>query len=72
VGLTKKELVVLRLRAEGLTQAAVAKRLHITQSAVSCFEHNAHGKLLDAQETLAAAETLRVTVPEKYHRGVRR
>jgi transcriptional regulator len=72
VGLTAKELVVLRLRAEGLTQVAVARRLHITQSAVSRFEHNAYDKLADAQETLAAAKTLRVTVPDKYHRGVRR
>jgi transcriptional regulator len=56
VGLTEKEITVLQLRGQGLTQVEVAKRLKISQAAVSDFEKNAHRKLLDAQEMLDYAK----------------
>jgi len=55
---TKKELEVLALRSDGLTQAAVAKRLGISQAAVSTFERTARAKFSDANETLRVAKLL--------------
>jgi transcriptional regulator len=72
VALTEKEVAVLRLRSQGLTQADVAKRLKISQAAVSDFESNAYHKLLDAELMLEEAKDLNVKMPAKYRRGVRR
>lgn len=58
MGLTEKEIVVLQLRAQGLTQTDVARRLAISQAAVSNFEQNARRKLDDAQRTLQLARDL--------------
>lgn len=60
MGLTEKEKQVLQLRKQGLTQVEVAKRLKISQAAVSDFEKNARQKLLEAEETLAFAKELGV------------
>ena len=64
--LTKKELDVLTLRQEGLTQTSVAKRLKITQAAVSKFEHNAKQKILDAQRTVHLAKQLGIAANDDY------
>lgn len=56
--LTKREEDVVRLRAQGLTQADVAKRLSVSQAAVSGFEKNARRKIIDAHETLALASRI--------------
>ena len=58
--LTDKEIKVLELRKQGLTQVEVAEKLGITQAAVSNFEKNAHRKISDAEETLKIAEDLGV------------
>ncbi len=60
MGLTEKEIVVLQLRAQGLTQTDVAKRLAISQAAVSNFEQNAKRKLEDATRTLQLARDLKL------------
>ena len=56
--LTRREQEVSRLRQQGFTQTQVAKRLKITQAAVSSFETNAKRKIADAKETLEAAKKL--------------
>ena len=43
--LTEKEIEVLRLRKAGLMQVEVAKKLGISQAAVSSFEKNALRKI---------------------------
>ena len=60
MGLTDRELSVLRLRAEGLTQAETAKRLKISQAAVSDFENNAKRKIKDAEDTIDLAKKERL------------
>ncbi|MGV8168989.1 MAG: sigma factor-like helix-turn-helix DNA-binding protein [Candidatus Nanoarchaeia archaeon] len=51
--LTEKEIEVLRLRKASLTQVEVAKKLGISQAAVSSFEKNALKKIEDAENTFA-------------------
>ncbi|MDD9954325.1 MAG: LuxR C-terminal-related transcriptional regulator [Candidatus Woesearchaeota archaeon] len=58
MGLTEKELTVLKLRNKGLTQTQVAKRLKISQAAVSDFEKNAQRKIEDAKEVRKLAREL--------------
>ena len=48
--LTKKEIEVLKLKKEGLTQKDIAKKLRISQPAVSSFYNNALWKIKDAEE----------------------
>ena len=48
----------MRLRATGLTQARVAKRLHTSRENISIIEHRAHENLRAAKATLAALEQL--------------
>jgi Tfx family DNA-binding protein len=60
VALTEKEINVLKLRAQRLTQVEVAKRLQISQAAVSDFEKNARRKIEEARATLKLAEELEV------------
>jgi transcriptional regulator len=50
--LTEKEFQVLLLRREGLLQKEIAKRLDITQGAVSRFEANARVKIAEAKRQL--------------------
>ena len=60
--LTEKELQVLVLRQEGMLQTDIAKRLKITQGAVSRFEANARQKILDAKKELARLERLGIKI----------
>jgi len=69
MGLTEKEILVLQLRNQGLTQTEVAKKLKISQAAVSDFENNAYKKLFEAQQTLEFARQEKIELPA---RGVRR
>lgn len=57
---TDREMQVLRLRQQGLTQQEVAARLKVTQAAVSGFERSAKRKLADAEQTIKTAEDLDV------------
>lgn len=56
--LTAKEIKVLELRAKGLTQIEVSKKLGISQAAVSHFETNALKKIREAKETMQTARKL--------------
>ena len=60
--LTRKEIEVLTLRKAGLTQIDVAKKLKITQAAVSNFEKNAHRKIKEAKKTADIAKQLKIEV----------
>ncbi|MDP4039541.1 MAG: LuxR C-terminal-related transcriptional regulator [Candidatus Pacearchaeota archaeon] len=50
--LTEKEIEVLKLKKKGLTQLEIAKKLKISQPAVSSFYNNALKKIKDAEEVL--------------------
>jgi Tfx family DNA-binding protein len=50
--LTEKEIEVLRLRKANLTQVEVAKKLGVSQAAVSSFEKNALKKIREAGSTV--------------------
>ncbi len=50
--LTEKEIAVLRLKKEGLVQIEIAKRLKISQPAISKFYNNALKKINEAKEIL--------------------
>jgi len=56
--LTKRQWQVLRLRATGLTQAQVAKKLQTTHENISIIEHRAHENLRASKATLHALEHL--------------
>ncbi len=50
--LTSKEIKVLKLKRKNFTQLKIAKKLKISQPAVSKFYKNAIGKIKDAKEVL--------------------
>lgn len=50
--LTEKEIQVLELKNKKLTQLEIAKKLKISQPAVSAFYNNALKKIKDAGEVL--------------------
>lgn len=56
--LTQRQWQVMRLRATGLTQTQVAKRLHTTRENISILEHRAHENMRAAKATLATLEQL--------------
>ncbi|MFA6023294.1 MAG: LuxR C-terminal-related transcriptional regulator [Candidatus Pacearchaeota archaeon] len=58
--LTEKEILVLKLKKEGLTQKEIAKKLKISQPAVSSFYNNALYKIGDAEEVLKIKKELGV------------
>ncbi|MFA6073203.1 MAG: sigma factor-like helix-turn-helix DNA-binding protein [Candidatus Woesearchaeota archaeon] len=60
--LTEKEIEVLKLRKSNLTQIEVAKKLGISQAAVSSFEKNALMKIDGAYEVLRIANKLKLKV----------
>jgi Tfx family DNA-binding protein len=59
--LTQRQWEVIRMRAEGLTQAEVAKKLKTTRENISIIEHRAHEKITAARATLSAIEDLEVS-----------
>jgi len=62
---TKKEIEVLKLRKEGLLQVEIAKKLKISQAAVSKFEKNAISKIRDAKKLLGITKKLKVEVEDE-------
>lgn len=58
--LTEKEKGVLILKSDGLTQNEIAKKLKISQPAVSKFYNNALWKIKDAEEVLKMKKELNV------------
>ena len=60
--LTEKQIQVLRLRSEGLTQAEVAKQFGTTRVNVSIVERRARDNIRRARETLLALKTFKIAV----------
>ena len=60
--LTERQIEVLKLRAQGLTQEEVAKRLNTTRENVSILEKRAYRNIKLARETLAAIKNFGVAV----------
>ena len=56
--LTRRQWRILQLRATGLTQSQVAKRLGTSRENISIIEHRAHANVRAAKATLAAMEQL--------------
>lgn len=50
--LTEKEIKVLELRKKGLTQKKIAKKLKISQPAVSMFERSIRKKIKESVEVI--------------------
>ena len=60
--LTEKEIEVLKLRNSNLKQNEIAKKLNISQPAVSLFEKNARRKIKDSIETLDLIKKLGIKI----------
>ena len=58
--LTEKEIEVLKLKKEGFSQLEIAKKLKISQPAVSNFYNNALWKMKDAEETLKLKKEMKI------------
>ena len=58
--LTEKEIEVLKLKKKGLTQKDIAKKLKISQPAVSNFYNNALWKIKDAEETIKLKKEIKI------------
>jgi len=56
--LTKRELEIITLRKKGLNQKQIAKKLKISQPAVSKFENNIKRKIEDTFETVKIIKKL--------------
>ena len=63
--LTEKEIKVIELKQNGLTQVQIAKKLGITQAAVSGFYTNAIAKIKSSYETVELAKKLGVKTDKK-------
>lgn len=63
--LTEKEIEVTKLKKQGFTQIEIAKKLKISQPAVSDFYNNALWKLKDAEEVLKLKKELKIGIKEK-------
>jgi transcriptional regulator len=50
--ITEKEIEILKLKKKGFTQLEIAKKLKISQPAVSSFYNNAIRKIKDAEAIL--------------------
>lgn len=59
--LTERQWEVIRYRAQGITQADVAKILETTRENVSIIEHRALLKISKAKATLAALQAMNAT-----------
>jgi transcriptional regulator len=56
--LTEKEIEVLKLKKQKLTQLKIGQKLKISQPAVSSFYNNALRKIKDAEEVLKLKKEL--------------
>lgn len=63
--LTKKEIEVLKLKKQGLIQNEIAKRLKVSQPAVSSFYNNAVKKIRDAKTVLNIAKEGKFDIDEQ-------
>jgi len=63
--ITKKEIEVLKLKKNGLTQVQIAKKINIAQSTVSLYLTKAQRKIKQAREDLKIAKELGISVDEE-------
>ncbi|MEM1994747.1 MAG: Tfx family DNA-binding protein [Nitrososphaerales archaeon] len=59
--LTERQIEVLKLRAQGLTQEEVAKKLQTSRENVTILEKRAYQNIKLARETLAALKTFGIS-----------
>ncbi|MFH1053167.1 MAG: LuxR C-terminal-related transcriptional regulator [Candidatus Woesearchaeota archaeon] len=62
--LTKKEIEVLKLKKSGLLQNQIAKKLKISQPAVSKFLNNALNKVIESEKTLKIIKEIGIKIEE--------
>ena len=58
--ITEKEIEVLKLKRSGLKQAEIAKKLKISQPAVSNFYNNALNKIKQAEQVMKIKKELKI------------
>jgi len=58
--LTEKEKEVVKLKNKGFTQKEIARKLKISQPAVSNFYNNALWKIKDAEEVIKLKKELKI------------
>ena len=58
--LTTKEIEVVKLKKKGLTQIEIAKKLKISQPAISNFYNNAMHKIGDAEAVIKLKKELKL------------
>jgi len=63
--LTKREIEVLKLKKKGLSQGEIAKKLKISQPAVSLFERNIRRKLKDSVRALELIKEIGIKYDKK-------
>jgi len=68
--LTEKEIEVLKLRKKGLKQIEIAKRLKISQPAVSAFENSISRKIRSSVEILNLLKELDIDIMKFKKRGI--
>ena len=62
--LTKKEIEVLKLVKRGMKQCDIAKKLKISQPAISVFKNKAYKKLQNARKLIKIFKEIGVDVEE--------
>ena len=67
--LTDKEIEVLKLRNRGLIQSEIAKKLGISQPAVSSFESSISKKINESLELLSLLKELGIDASEYRKEG---
>lgn len=60
--LTEREVQILKLRSKGVKQEEIAKKLKLSQPAISNFERNANRKIKDAYDVINIIKNLGVKI----------
>ena len=60
--LTEREIQILKLRKEGIKQNEIARKLKLSQPAISGFERNASRKIKDACDILDIIKRIGVKI----------
>jgi Tfx family DNA-binding protein len=60
--LTKREIEIIKLRKKGLKQKEIAKKLGLSQPAISKFENNVKRKIKDSLDTIKIVKKLGVRI----------
>jgi len=60
--LTKREIEIIKLRKKGLKQKEIAKKLSLSQPAISKFENNVKKKIKDSLDMIKIIKKLGVKI----------